>query len=110
LLHPVPAAFEQVRAGEPGKPRRLLVDGVGEPRGRGVKRAGDEDGRLCDRGAVEGGEVFPVAVDVAIAVQRAREPVALELNGVRVELGRGDPARKRRVECSAIEIAVCRRS
>src|SRR5919201_7170741 len=94
LLHPVPAPFEQVRTGQPGKPRRLSVDRVGEPRGRGVERAGDEDGGLSDRRAVERGEVFPVAVDVAIAVEGAAESVALELGRARLELGLGDPVRK----------------
>ncbi len=55
--------------------------------------AADEEGGLRDGGAVPGGEVLPVPVDVAVAVEAAGEARTLELLGQLVEFRLGEPGR-----------------
>lgn len=91
LLEPVAAVFEDVGRGEAGEGRGERFDRGGQPGRGGVEGAADEQGRLGDRGAVEGREVRPVAVHVAVAVQGAGQAGSLELRRVDVEIRLGEP-------------------
>jgi hypothetical protein len=57
----------------------------------GVVAAADEQRGHLDLGALELGGELPVAVEVAVPVDAAGEPGALELGDVVVELGLGEP-------------------
>ena len=81
LPDPVAAAVEE-RGG---------LDRVGRPCSGGVQTAADEQGGLGDGGAVEGGEVLPVAVHVPVAVERSGQASALKFSGVDVEVLFGEP-------------------
>ena len=61
------------------------------PDGGAVAVAADEQRRHVDPCSAERGEVLPVAVDVAVAVERAAQPAVLELARVHVEVGVGEP-------------------
>jgi hypothetical protein len=54
----------------------------------------NSDGHV-DACAAERGEVLPVAVDVAVAVERPAQAAVLELARVHVEVGVGEPGRQR---------------
>jgi hypothetical protein len=71
------------------------VDGVGEPGGDGVEFAADEQRWLGERRAVPCGEVLPVPVNVAVAVEGSGQPGAFELGRVEVQVGFGEPAGRR---------------
>src|SRR5215472_16027640 len=72
LLGPVPAAAKQDRVAQPGRglaqPRQSLARADDE-----VPVPGDEQGGNGDRRAVPSGRELPVAVDVAVPVQRLGE-------------------------------------
>ena len=78
-------------ADESGHGRGKRVDDVPDPRARGVEGTADEQGWLQDGGAVVGGKVLPVPVDVAITVQCSREAGAFELLDVNVQVVIAEP-------------------
>lgn len=91
LPDPVAAAVEE-RGGDLARQRvRVRLDRVGRPCSGGVQTAADEQGGLGDGGAVEGGEVLPVAVHVPVAVERSGQASALKFSGGDVEVLFGEP-------------------
>jgi hypothetical protein len=92
LLDPVAAAVEDVGGRQAGQGRGVGLDGAGEPGGRGVEFPSGVQGRLSDRRPVPGGEVLPVAVDVAVAVERSGQAGPFEFGDVEVQVIRGKPA------------------
>jgi hypothetical protein len=85
------AAFEDERPVQLRQRRGERGDGGATPDRGAVAVAADEQRRHVDGSLPERGEVLPVAVDVAVPVERAAEPGVLELTGVHVEIGLGQP-------------------
>ena len=67
--YPMSTARYEVAADQSGHGRRKRVDDVLDPRTRGIEGAADEEGWLRDGGAVVGGKVLPVPVDVPLTEQ-----------------------------------------
>src|SRR5215467_9341555 len=95
LLGPVPAAAKQDRVAQPGRglaqPRQRLVRADDE-----VPVPGDEQGGNGDRRVMPGGRELPVAVDVAIPVQRLGEASVSVLRDEDFYVLAGQPRRQRR--------------
>jgi hypothetical protein len=91
LLGPVAAALEDDRAAQLRQGSSERGDRGRAPDGGAVTVAADEQRRHVDPRSTERGEVLPVAVDVAVAVERAAQSTVLELAGVRVDVGGGEP-------------------
>ncbi len=69
----------------------MRVNRAAHPTRARVALAGDEDRWPVDHGAIPGSEVLPIAIDVAVPVQRTRKPSAFELPRVRVEVAFAEP-------------------
>src|ERR1039458_2122719 len=71
----------------------MVVDRARRPGCGGVEFAAYGEGRLVDWLSVPRREVLPVALDVAVAVERSAEAGPFKLVGVVVEVGFGEPRR-----------------
>ena len=91
LLDPVTAA----RDDHPAQVGDRLFHGlVVDKLGGGVPPASDEQGGLGDGRRAESSKICPVAVEVAVTVERAGEPSPAELGRVVAEVIRGQPSGK----------------
>ena len=91
LLGPVAAPLEDQRSVQLRQRRLERGDGRRPPDRGTVAVTADEQRRHVDRLPAERGEILPVAVDVAVPVERTAKAGVLELARVHIEIDLGQP-------------------